>query len=219
VPSDLTSLSQHLAARDFRVAAPTLPGHGTSPRELRRTGWRDWYAAASAALDRLSPPAVIAGLSMGGLLALRLAARHPERVAAIALLSVPLWLPLPVRLGVRVLAPVLPYVPKRGIDVADPEQRRLVAGYRRYPLAAVASLLDLMQATGPLLGQVRAPALVIHARQDHTAPLACADEMARRLGGAVRRVTLERSFHVVTLDVERDHVAKLVGDFFSEIHA
>jgi esterase/lipase len=62
---------------------------------------------------------------------------------------------------------------------------------------------------------VRAPALVIHGRRDHTVPFACADALAGGLGAAaeVRRLTLERSFHLGFVDRERTAVANAVGAF------
>src|SRR5689334_5660721 len=48
--------------------APLLPGHGTHARELARTRFPDWLAAAETALDSLvgsSGHAVVAGLSLG----------------------------------------------------------------------------------------------------------------------------------------------------------
>ena len=52
-----------------------LAGHGTTPQDLNETKWQDWYKAVSdgvyrlqAGCDRVS----IVGLSMGGLLTIKL---------------------------------------------------------------------------------------------------------------------------------------------------
>lgn len=214
-PRDLDSLASALGERGFRVDAPTLPGHGTSPRDLARTRWPDWERASNAALDRLEGRVAIAGLSMGALLAIRLAVERPERVAALALLSTPLWLSTPARAAASI-GRLVPYLPKHGIDVSDPIERKAASGYRFWPLLALRSLLDLAALARAQTGRVGAPALVLHARNDHVAALACADELERTLGGPVRRVTLERSFHLLTRDVEREEVARLIGVFFQE---
>jgi carboxylesterase len=75
--------------------------------------------------------------------------------------------------------------------------------------AAVVSLSDFQAHVRAGLGDVRAPTLLIHARHDHTAPFACMATLARGLGTSpteIRQVVLERSFHVITLDVERQMV-------------
>jgi carboxylesterase len=217
-PYEVAPLREHLRSRGYEVEAPALPGHGTTPEELQRTTWRDWYAGAEAALASLATRARtvgVAGLSMGGLLALRLAAHRPE-VAGIAVLAAPLWLPWPTRVAVRWLRPILPYVPKGPSDLRDAGERRRIVNYRVFPLAATWSLIELTGEVRAALPSVRAPALIVHARRDHTAPFACADWLAARLPGA-RRLTLERSFHLVTLDVERDAVLRAVDSFFSEV--
>ncbi len=59
----------------FTITAPLLAGHGTSPEDLARTGHRDWIASAEAALHALQQRAsrvIVAGLSLGGTIALNL---------------------------------------------------------------------------------------------------------------------------------------------------
>jgi carboxylesterase len=59
------------------------------------------------------------------------------------------------------------------------------------------------------LPSVRAPTLVIHGRHDHTVPMEDSLELTGCLGAEViERLWLEKSFHVVTLDVERATVAE-----------
>ena len=75
-----------LADAGFAVRAPLLPGHGTSWQELARIHWRDWHAALDAAYLDLAgdcEQVIVAGLSMGGALALRIAATRPVAGAVV----------------------------------------------------------------------------------------------------------------------------------------
>jgi esterase/lipase len=66
---------------------------------------------------------------------------------------------------------------------------------------------------------VRSPVLLAHSRSDHTVPFACMEAIAKRLGtprGQVRQLILERSHHVITLDVERELVFRAVTDHILE---
>ena len=70
-------------ARDFRVCAPDLPGHGASPRTAPVT----LDGLVGHMLAWMPPNALVCGWSLGALVALQLARRHPERVRALLLLS------------------------------------------------------------------------------------------------------------------------------------
>src|SRR5258708_34205350 len=83
-------LVRKLAAAGFTVSCPQLAGHCSSLRELTKTGWKAWYTTLDGALSDLRSrcsTVFVTGLSMGALLALKLAARPPADVAAIATLS------------------------------------------------------------------------------------------------------------------------------------
>jgi pimeloyl-ACP methyl ester carboxylesterase len=79
--------SRYFAHHGYGVLAPDLPAHGRSPGAVRETiaGLADWVAALidSAALER----AAVIGHSMGSLVALETALRHPQRVSRLALIG------------------------------------------------------------------------------------------------------------------------------------
>jgi carboxylesterase len=72
-----------------------------------------------------------------------------------------------------------------------------------YPATPVQPLLDLHAALAPLvadLGKIRCPVLLLTSTQDHVVEPISSDTLAAGVAGPVERVTLERSFHVATLD-------------------
>jgi pimeloyl-ACP methyl ester carboxylesterase len=71
-----------------RVLAPDLPGFGRSPRLGRATRLLDQRRWLSRLLDEVAPgPVVLAGNSMGGVVALLEGALEPDRVTGIVLTS------------------------------------------------------------------------------------------------------------------------------------
>jgi len=221
-------LGEALAARGFPVHAPRLAGHGTDVADLAKTRWTDWYASAEAALAALAaevPRVAVVGLSMGGLLAVRVAASHPTRVAALALLATP------IRIGDRRarLLPAVARVPPlwrwldrrfgpipkpHGPDITDAAIRAASPSYLATPLGAVVELMRLQAAVRRQLGGLAQPVLLLHGRRDRSVPLVNLEILRRALGARVAGAhVLERSGHVVTVDVERDVVARLVTDF------
>ena len=79
--------SRWFAHHGFAVLAPDLPGHGRSSGKPLPTiaAMADWTAAL---LDAASArPAKLIGHSMGSLIALETAARHPEKVSSLGLIG------------------------------------------------------------------------------------------------------------------------------------
>jgi carboxylesterase len=222
-PYDMRYLGGELSRAGFPVHGLRLPGHGTRIEDLDATRWTDWADAVEDAFDemRLSCSRVaVVGLSLGGLLSLHLASKRPE-VAAVASLAAPLWLEgLSAKVAewamtgvIAKYAPRLKVLPKLGgSDIRDPRVKAESPGYPAIPVRALGELARFMRVVEPALDAVKQPVLVVHAQQDHTAPVACAHRIAERTN-AVRTRILPRSYHVIANDVERDIVAAEVIHF------
>ena len=62
-----------------------------------------------------------------------------------------------------------------------------------------------------------APALVIHAIDDETVSPQSADYVVKHIGSkVVRKVLLDDSYHMITLDNEREYVAREMELFLAE---
>jgi len=215
-------LGEYLAGRGFRSVGIRLPGHGLDPHELERAHAMDWLNAARSALFELteSRQAFVAGSSMGSLIGALLAAHHPERVAALALCSPPVRLRLrPAAMlaaaGVGFFERSFRFLRKGPSGLTDAEMRAIVPRLSHTPLRAAAQF-DRIRALARLaLPRVKAPGLVVYSPHDRVIAASSARATARLLGAQpVRMVRLERSSHVVTLDVERQRVAEEIERFF-----
>ncbi|HEY0190409.1 MAG TPA: alpha/beta fold hydrolase [Kofleriaceae bacterium] len=226
-PYEMRYLGQALAADGMSVRGPALPGHTTSLDDLDRTRWQDWADTVErevrAMCERHRRVAVV-GQSLGGLLALHVAAALGDRISAVASLAAPLWLD---GLGGRVATWLTsPHAPTRerllrwaprlpklgGSDVRDPAAKAENPSYRVVPTRALGELLALMPVVDAELPRIMAPVLVVHASHDHTAPVDCALRIARRARARRLRI-LPRSYHLIAIDVERDLVAAEVREF------
>jgi carboxylesterase len=227
-PFEVRGLAEAFGRAGYTVRAPLLAGHGGTLADLARTKWTDWLASAERALDELQAavggrPVALAGFSMGGLLALRLARLFPERVAALTVMSTPLrlrrWKVNAIRVVTKLPVPFasvpLASIPKpNGSDVSIPEMRHGNPGLQAFPVAALAQLFELMDVVRADLPSVRAPALVVHGRLDHVVPMDDSLELTGSLGSEIiERLWLERSFHVVGLDVDRAQLAEAATRF------
>jgi carboxylesterase len=210
-PPELRRLGEDLAAAGFRCHAPALPGHGTTPEDLERTSWQDWAACVAEEFDELASECedvMVAGQSMGGALALHLAA-HDLRVRAVATLAAPIWLsgPLPP------LLPVLKRVVRwhrtgDDVDLWNPDAVEELYSYGRRPTKSIDELRRLCATVRDELAAIRAPVLVMHGERDRSIDPRCGREIARRLVGseAVELEMLPRSGHAISVDVDRERV-------------
>lgn len=218
-PYEMRFLGERLANAGFRVRGIRLPGHGTSLEDLDQTPRRAWCDAVEAAFDDLRvdhAEVALVGQSLGGLLSLELASRRPE-VAAVCSLAAPLWLEgMAARVAGWAEAGKLAWckqLPKLGgSDVRDPVAKHENPAYRAVPVKALVQFVQFMREADAALPAVTQPVLVVHAKLDHTAPVACAARLAARTR-ARRTKLLERSYHLISIDVERDIVAEEVRSF------
>jgi carboxylesterase len=224
-PRELDPIADVASALGLRVSVPLLPGHGTSPVDLARTTFDDLVRAGERELARLSgePGAVLAGLSTGALVALRLAAEHPKAVRALILMANALSLTTPypgwpLRL-VHHMRSLNFHVPKRtGPDISDPDARSRHLCYGVQPVRAASEVQRAGDAVRRLLGRVRGPVLIAHGRLDHVCPVQNAWTVANGVGtNDVEVVILERSFHIVTEDYDKDTLCAAVAAFLRRV--
>jgi len=218
-PPELRRLGEHLAAHGWRCYAPALPGHAATPEALEDTAWQDWARAAFEGLDDLAASCdtvVVAGQSMGGTLALHLAARD-LRIRAVASLASPLFI-------TGLLHHLLPLIarfvrwhrPGGDVDLWDPTAVDELHSYGLRSTHAIRQLELLLATVRDELAQVRAPVLVLHGGRDRTVDPRCADELVERLvcSAVVERREYPRSGHALSVDVDREDVNARVLDWF-----
>lgn len=224
-PFEMRFIGSHLARHGFRAVGIRLPGHGLDPFALERATASDWVDAARAALFRLSQgrPVHLVGQSMGALISMLLAAEHPARVRSLALCApavrVTAMRSILLRLTrLRILTARLRFYDKGPSDLHDLLMRRRLPNIGRVPTAAAEQFARLQARARRVLPDITAPTVIIYSEKDGTVPAHVALESARRIGSRpVRMVRLERSSHIVTLDVERSRVATEIERFFRAV--
>lgn len=167
-PRTVRPWAEHLAEARLTVRVPLLAGHGTDWRDLAKTGWTDWYATAERAFTELRTrcdQVFVAGISMGGCLAFRLAQTQGDRVSGLVVVN-------PSLAGdnrLIPLSPLLKYViramPSIGGDIKNPDAHE--GALKRTPVASVATLPQMWKTTVAELASVTQPVLVYRSTVDH----------------------------------------------------
>lgn len=201
-PASMTPWAEHLAADGFRVSVPRLPGHGTTWQDMNRTGWQDWYAEMNRAFDKLlayGRPVFVAGLSMGGGLALRLAEERPDDVAGLMLVNPSVVDPDKRLLATPLLKRLTGSVAGIKSDIKKPGVGE--EGYDRVPLKALDSLRDLWRTTRGDLARVSSPLVVFRSAVDHVVPAISSQIVIQEVASPdITEHVLPDSYHVAVLD-------------------
>ena len=215
---------------------PQLAGHCATADALKATSWTDWYGSVEREHDRMKARCdaiVVGGLSVGAILALHLAATRPESVSGLALYAPSLWLdgwgvPWHAALfrlvTMKWCADWFPFAERHPWGIKDPRLRSLIeraiksgdssrAGVAALPGRLMLELRWLVQRVREEIAEVRQPALIVHPREDDRASLRNLHYLQTSLGGLTETVVLNDSYHIVTLDRQRQIVVARTLEF------
>jgi carboxylesterase len=201
-PQSMAPWGDRLAEVGYTVRCPLLPGHGTTWRDMNRTGWHDWYRTVDESFTELRDRCAVVyvfGMSMGGTLALRLAEQHRSDVAGLVLVNPSVTTERKDAALLSVLAKIVPSMPGISNDIKKPGARELA--YPRLPLRAAASLSKLWAEVRHDLGLVEQPLLLFRSAVDHVVEPVNARIILEGVRSTdVQEVVLADSYHVATLD-------------------
>ena len=215
-PFEVRPVAEALVARGVRALGPWMAGHEEGAEVLAKTSWQAWVEGARKELTALRAEhdrVYLVGMSMGGLVGLRLAAT--EKIDAMVVIGTPLVLAPPVPQLLPLLRLFVSSQPKKdGSDIRDPIARARHPSLPVMPFAAVAELISLQSQVIPDLAKVYAPILVAHGRLDRTARPRDAERILNEVGSSDKELFyLERSGHVATVDYDGPALARAAADF------
>ncbi|MFA7269273.1 MAG: alpha/beta fold hydrolase [Sterolibacterium sp.] len=236
-PVEIQTVGRGLAKEGFSVYGVQLAGHCGTEADLMETGWHDWYRSVENAwqeIDQAHPNVFVAGMSMGAIMSMHLAAQHPGKIRGLGLYSTTLFYDGWAVPKLAFLLPMLLQTPlgKRYRFIENfpygIKNERLRAYIHNSMMSGESELAGNLGMSGGSLRElrrliaivktempaIRTPALVIHAEHDDVTSPRNAEYVARHLGGPVRVELLHDCYHMITLDQERDKVVHLSAEFF-----
>lgn len=220
-PSHMRLLGDGLRNNGFAVRGILLPGHGESPEEMGKVSWQDWVQAcreAAADMRQKYRYFSVAGLSMGGCLALMLAAQMEADAC------VPIAAPMKTTAKFRSLAPLAALVHPMVLKQADGSRDTLIAdydiGYDSYPLSSVEHLNVIMRRAKRDLPFIHCPILVIQSHGDKTVTADSPDIILNGVSSPVKaQLWLEKAPHVCTISPEYPRIVSAMTEFLRKAEA
>ncbi|WP_018922364.1 alpha/beta hydrolase [Salsuginibacillus kocurii] len=212
-PQSVREVGSLLAEFGFTVYAPRLSGHGTDSEELLEVNERTWIENVDHAYHYLAQQCnkvFVVGQSMGGTLALQLAAKSPELAGIITINAA-----FDLSRMEREIGPLRhAYLAENGPDTFAQDVHEIT--YQHVPVKGYYHLFSLTKQLPTLLKKIEQPALIVRSRIDHVVPPANSDDIYQRISSVNKTLyTLKKSYHVATMDVEKQELAHRIGTFIA----
>lgn len=222
-PKEMRWLGEYLAEEGFTVLGIRLAGHATQPEDMIRMRYQDWvhsvedgYHLLKGAVDQV----VLVGLSMGGVLSLLMASKL--EVAGVLTMSAPYYLNDPRVKFVKLFSHFIRYMPKShekpGEGWVDKAAWRQQVSYPANPLRSIAELNVLLREMRTALPKVKAPALLIHSRNDHYVPKDSMEKIYAALGATDKEMMwVTESGHVIPREPAKAEVFPKAAEFVRRV--
>lgn len=218
-PKSVEPWAQGLNNAGLTVNVPLLAGHGSDWRELAKSDWGDWLASAAEALfDLLAQvdQVFVAGFSMGGTIATRLAELYPDEVSGLLLLNPTIYDNHIRMVASRILAPIIPSIKSEGTDVAKPDA--LVTSQQRLSLRAANSLHKFRHIVRRDLILVKTPIKIFLSLNDNVVPYSNGLLISNSVSSERNEVHFfDKSYHVVPQDFDNQELVDVSSEFISSL--
>jgi carboxylesterase len=238
-PLEMQYVARMLHKAGFTVFAPHFSGYGYGKAASTKK-WQEWHKEVVGHFDELKKKyrtVSVCGLCIGAVLALNLAAEKKDEIAGLSLLATTLYFDGWSIPWYRFLLPLGYYTPFRyfySYREREPyglkneqlrawiaremtEKSTSAAGSATIPMTGIFETDKLIRNVKRNIGQVTAPALIMHSIEDDTATVRSADFVENHISSKkVRKIFLDDSYHILTLDNQKDVVAEETIRFFKE---
>ncbi len=239
-PLEMQYVARMLHRAGYAVSAPHFSGYGYEKGGQTKE-WGEWHKEVVEHFEELKrnyKTVSVCGLCIGAVLALNLAAEKGDEVAGLSLLATTLYFDGWSIPWYRFLLPLGYYTPFRYFysyrerepyGLKNPQLRAWIAremtekstsaaGSARIPMSGIFETDKLIKTVKRNLPRVTAPALIIHSLEDDTSTVRSADFVEKNIGSRkVRKIFLDDCYHILTLDNQRDVVARETIRFFDEM--
>lgn len=219
-PDEMHLLGKHLAGEGFSVLGIRLFAHATSPQDMLRAQWHDWYASVEDGwylLSNITDRIILIGLSLGGILSLYFASQFPA--TGVIAMATPHHLPNdPRKPFIRIISWFLPYIQKGNPKWFEEKAYNERICYPVDPTRAYLEVDKILREMRSNLAKVTCPVLLMYSIDDPTIKIEDQhmQNIYDNLGSTNKKYCwIENSGHVLTRDLMREKVFNECSKFAS----
>jgi len=218
--AEVRLFARWLHEKGFSVGGPLLAGHGTRPEDLNRVKWLDWVESGEKVYDQLSArceKVFLGGESMGALVALYLASRHPA-VCGVMLYAPAISLTISTADKIKLYlgSPFMPFAKRGSMDVSDKWQ-----GYDpELPTKGIVQTLQFQEAVKQVLPNIHQPIIVFQGRKDTVVSTNAGEIILQGVRSSMKEHHwMENSSHPMLIDVEMEMIAGISLNFMENVRS
>lgn len=217
--ADVRMLGRYLEKKGYTTLAPHYKGHGVQPEELITTGPSDWWQDVKAAYQQLQDAGyeeiAVAGLSLGGVMALNVALNNPVKGI------VTMCAPMTMRTTDVMFEGVLKYAKeyKKFEGKTDTEIDAEVSLIADKGMPSLQQLREFIAQTRKEIDMIYAPIFVVQATNDEVIETESANIIYNQTESLEKYIKwYENSKHVITLDQEKDQLHEDIYRFLEGLN-
>jgi carboxylesterase len=219
-PNDFKEFAEKFTGLKYTVSAPVLSGHGTKVQDLDQAYWYDWFSDTKEAYYKLRKHCkriVVIGQSMGGTLALHLAAHY--QIEGLVLLAPGLVFRNKASAAIKFISKFKKYLDKiDGPDIKNDFSRKKALSYMQMSTHSIEETARLFHHVRQDLPEVHSPLLIFHSVNDHVIDYKSSELIYKKISSKNKRlITLYDSFHVLSLDNEKNVILNEILVFIKNI--
>ncbi len=221
-PEEMQPLGDYLLEKGYSWHNLTIPGHGTTPEDLKTKKWTDWTSYVKSEVEKKQseyPVVIMSGLSMGGSLTLWALENIPSLSAGITLAA-----SIKIMNFFQSLFTFLPVGWWMGRsetdmrDILDKQNASTHRAYTRFHTDSAKELHKLVTNVRKNLYKINQPLLMFHSIKDQVLPIKNVEVIYNNVSSKVKeKVILENSGHVLTRDYDRDYIFKTIDKFIQSL--
>ena len=223
-PMEIRALADYLYRQGYSVYGVRLKGHGTSPLDLARSSYEEWYSALNrgiACMHARCEKVFLCGFSAGGCLVLSASANKQKNIEGVISISAPLKLQnyaINLVPTISTLNLVLKKFGGSGWELFDHHPENPHINYQKNPLAGLQQLRLLMEKTEEVLPQITIPTLIIQGSNDTTVNPDSANIIFQSISSEQKKLVLfNRTRHGILNGPGSDEIFACVSQFIKDI--
>lgn len=216
--ADVRMLGRFLEKNGYTSIAPHYAGHGVEPEKLIPTGPEDWWQDVESAYQQLKDEGyeeiAVAGLSLGGVFALKLGYTFP--IKGLVTMCAPMYMKTTDLMYEGVLKYAREYKKYEGKDdeLIEEEMKK----FQERPMESLQYLRELIQEVRGQVDHIYTPLFVVQGSLDDVIDTDSANVIYDQAESIDKQIKwYEKSGHVITLDKEKEQLHKDILEFLESL--